>query len=1326
MSGTLADTSPALPPGILPLGSRFRGAYEILEEIGVGTFGRVYRARQLSTGQPVAIKVLRFWHGQGPGQAENQVARFRRELRLSAELAHPNIVRLLDSGETEDGTLFAVFEHVDGATLKEVIEREGGLTWSDTVHLLSQVLDALACAHARGVVHRDLKPENIMVTKTGARRNALVLDFGLGGFARDAREQVLPRITATQEIMGTPCYAAPEQLRGETPSPRSDLYSWGLVFLECLTGEAAVGGASAQEIIVRQLGAEPVPIPACVRNRRLRELLQTVTAKAVERRDVTIEGLLHALQTLEPAEPESRRMAGEPLAAERRQVTVVSAGLTVTQLDGAPPDLEELDQILHAQHVVFQGIAMRNGGVVTAVVGGAMLVAFGYPQAREDDARRAAHTALRIVFEAERASEWLAERGLRLEVRVGLHTGLVIMREALHARPLELAGVTPQVASRLQELAATGEILASHDTHRLLRGAVRAEPAGERRLPELSRPLPIFRLLRDARPGRLWTIPPAQETLLVGRRAPLGQLVDAWQRTAAGRGGAILLIGEPGIGKSRLLRELRRRVPPESWLEARCMVESQASVLRPIADLFASLGEPLESMLARRGFDVAATLPPLAAALSTPLDARWSHPALTPERAKEVAFDTLVCLLFRMAADRPVVLVLEDLQWADPTTLELVSLVVHDPGAREAPILLLATARPEFVPPWPASEVAPIPITRLGADEVETMVNASLLIGQPLDRPLLDEIVRRTDGVPLFVEELTRALADGGVLERGVELPASLRDLLVARLDSLSPGARATAQLAAVLGREFRADWLRAAGEHDDASLRGDLRELADAGIAYQRRSSLVESWVFKHALVRDAAYESMTRSARQALHRRVGRTLRDRFADLRRDRPEVVAEHAEEGGELALGAEYWMHAGRRTLARAAYAESIRLLERALGLLARMPPSRERAALELETRGLLGEAYLLTRGYTAPEVQEHFARALVLCDQLGEEAPFRLIAGLWQMHIVRADAEPLTRILAQIEHLAEGSADGALLLTAHGFAGARAFYLGDFARARDEMTAASRWYDTDAVRAFIREAGYDGGINVFAIRSWALWMLGHPDEARAVREEMLATAERGGNPAGLAAALSFAAAVARDCGEVERALELATRSLTFATEQKLHFWLGPAFSTEGWALARQGRVDEGIARIRQGLAIYEMAGVQATYDYHRSALVEALLVRRETAEALTIVRDGLARCATLLDRFWEAELHRLEGEALLQQDDITAAEAAFRAALTVARQQKARSLELRAATSWARGLAGQGRHAQARAVLAPAFECFTGEHDTQDLRAAAALLDKLG
>src|SRR5262245_16000100 len=647
----------------LAIGSVFQGGYEVLSRLGIGRFGSVYKARQLSTGQDVAIKVLRIDPRDGADDIENQHARFRREMKLCAGMSHPNIVRLLDSGETGDGMLYAVFEYVPGGTMRDVLAAEGRLPVEEAVRLMSEVLDALACAHGHGVVHRDLKPDNIMLSKTGARRHALVLDFGLSGFIEDVARWALPRLTQSRELMGTPCYAPPEQLRGEPTSTRSDLYAWGLVLLECLTGEVAVAGGSGADVISKQLGPDPVAIPVWLRRHPLGRLLEIVTAKQVEKRDVTIPGLLEALAAIQLGDGpavEARRPDDLP-DGERRQLTVVSCRLSVTPVARRSLDPEEVDEALHAQHAVYAELAARAGGQLAGVLADRVLLVFGYPRAREDDARRATRTAVAVAKEARRAARRLeAERGLRLEVRTGVHSGLVVvrgLRQATYQGLYDLVGLTPQLAARLDERAAAGEVLVSGDTYRLLRGDVGAEPAGEiQPWPDASA-VRVFRLVgeMEREPGVSWV----RETPLVGRTAELRALFEVAADLRNGRARSVLVTGEPGMGKSRLVRELRRRVAPEEWIPARCVAENQASPLRPIVDLLLG-GAPIEGLLARHGFDLAETMPLFTSLLALPPDPRYPPLALAPDRAKELTIRSLVELFVRMARERPLVFALED------------------------------------------------------------------------------------------------------------------------------------------------------------------------------------------------------------------------------------------------------------------------------------------------------------------------------------------------------------------------------------------------------------------------------------------------------------------------------------------------------------------------------------------------------------------------------------------------------------------------------------------------------------------------------------------
>ena len=1285
-----------LPPGYV-----FREGYEIIAELGTGSFGRVYKARQLSTGQDVAVKVLRF-DAQTAGQTGKHRERFQREMRLCAALSHPNIVRLIDSGETGEGVLYAIFEFVPGKTLERVLAEEGKLRLREAARLMSQVLDALSCAHAAGVIHRDLKPGNIMVTKTGVLRNALVLDFGLSGFARELHGWSLPRLTATYEMMGTPGYAAPEQLRGENASPQSDVYSWAVTFLECVTGELAVGGTAGYEVIFNQLGPEPVRIPDWLRRERIGQLLEVATAKAVDRRTVAAEALLEALGGIDVEDPEEAASSerAELPHGERRQLTVVSCRSTFTPPDDTAADIEELDQLFQAQHQSFAETAERHGGHMASVQTDRALLVFGYPHAREDDARRAARAALAIADEGRRAGDGAAEPRLRLDVHVGVHTGLVIARElrGSSGRTLhDVVGLTPQVSAALDAIAGAGEVLASADTQRLIRHDIIGEPAGEHPLPGSSRAMPVFRLTRVARESGSDVLV-APETPLVGRADQLTQLVHAWEDAQAGRSGAILISGEAGIGKSRMLQELRRRVPADAWLEARCVEEAQNSPLRPIIETLAILGrDSVSAFLARYEMDDE-MVPLFASLLASASASRQLAVELPPDRHHEVTLNAIVKLVFKIAASRPIVLAIEDLHWADPSTLALASLLIqelqtaHLDGDAAPHIYVAFTARPDFTPPWQVGQTSLMHVGRLASEHVEEIVTRILAPTTPLPRTLLDAMVQHADGVPLFVEEMARALLESGARKGGafaaeaaaLAIPPTLRDLLAARLDRLSAQARETAQLAAVLGREFQWMLLRAASPHDETALRAELAELGDAGLVNRRRSAAGETYVFKHALVRDSAYQSLVRSTRSALHARVADMLRRQFPAIESTRPDIVAHHAEAGGRTAAAIDYWKRAGDVAMRRGAYVESLRLFERGTALLASVPPSRQRLQQEIGLTESSGAALLATQGYAAPEVERRFARALELCRELGGDVPLKVLYGIWVMHVTRSDREATAALLPQLAAHAERARDPVALYTAHTAAAIRAFATGAFERARDEASRAVQWYDADELRAFVREYGYDGRLHTHGWLMWSLSVLGDLEGAARVRDQMMALSQQSGNPYAIALALSFAAGIAHDHGDRDAALQYADACIELATEHKLYFWLATATCVRGWALAAGGDVDGGIAHITQGLGILEAIGIRITYGYYLSFLAEAHLARGDAEAGLAVVDQALALCATLLDTFYEPELHRLRGELELARGRVADGERWLTRAVEASRACGAKSFELNASMRLAR------------------------------------------
>ncbi len=1309
----------------LVAGSVFQGGYEIVERIGAGTFSTVYRARQLSTGQEVAIKLLRSLRDE-QGDDGGSGTRFHREMQLSGELYHPHIVPLIDCGESDDGRLYAVFQLVPGQTLRALLTAEGRLSVVETCHLMIDVLDALSCAHARGIVHRDLKPENIMVAHTGGRRHALVLDFGLGGFVREVRDEA--QRPSGSEMLGTPGYAAPEQLRGALPSTRSDLYSWGLIFLECLSGEIAIRGASPQEVLMRQLSPEPVPISPALADRRLRDLLETVTAKAAEKRNATAEGLLEALGAFNVV-----ATPAAPLEVERRQLTILCCGLTIAAEAGRTPDIEALDELVHAQQAALAEIAQRDGGHLVGTLADRLIVAFGYPQADEHDARRAVRAAEHLRDAAAAAAErHRATHGAELAIRIGVHTGLVVAREQRAGGVLslrDLSGVTPQTAVDLQSRAAPGDILLSAETVRLLRGEMicAALPdAAEARSGGL-----IHRLLNEPRAAAT-----SADSPFVGRVAEVGVLARHWAETQAGRGAALLVVGEPGIGKSRLVQELCRALPPGVLLESRCAPAHIDSPLYPIVETLVGSSDSLLELFEQNGLDAAERLPAVARVCALPIPPGFDAPRQSPEREKELALDTLVRGLVHMAARQPLVLVVEDLHWADPTTVEFCAQLVdelHTGALTGTPPrwLVLFTARGEFAPPWPADAVATIALDRLASAEVTDLVRAAVGDATVPDA-LVDAIVQRADGVPLFVEEMAHELMVSGALrdDAGVDaarlvIPSTLRDLLAARLDRLSFGSRETAQMGAVLGREFRYEILRAVSGRHERVLRDELRELVQSGLLNSRRLARSETYAFKHALVRDVAYDGMLRAARMQAHCRIAAALRHRFPDLAAQQPEVVAQHHEAGGELDDAVDYWTLAGDRAAGRGAYREAIQAFEHGLRLVEDLLPSREGAVRELAALTSLGTSLLSMQGYAAPAVEEAFIRAQRLCEALGADVPARVLHGIWGVPIMRSDHDRAARLLPAFARLVQHSSDPVDLITGHAAPALFAFFRGDIVRARDGFEVASAWYRTKGYEAFLADYGYDGGLYTFAYLMWCESILGHPRRALELRDEVYALADTHKTPYGNAIALGFAANVAYELRDAQGAFDITARDIPILSEQKIYLFLASSMATHGWAQAALGEPEAGFANLSGGLALLQTIGCRALYPLRLTQAAEIHLRRGAVADALGAVDEGLSLSADLLDRLSVPELQRLKGECKRLSDQPVAAEAHFQAAIDLALEQGARTSALRAAVDLARFFAAANRRGPARAVLAPIYELFTDGVDTTDVLAARALLKAL-
>jgi len=1345
-----------------------QGRYEVLSELGEGGFGTVYKARQLATGQAVAIKVLRLPEGSSVQAHEKRIARFQREMQICAQMHHPNIVRLMDSGQAEGGVVYSVFSFVPGKNLGEVLAEEGALDPVEARYFMMQALDALACAHAENVVHRDLKPANIMIIPTGARRNALILDFGIGALTQETRREEGARLTLTNESIGTPSYAAPEQLRGLPLTPRSDLYAWGLVFLECLSGKRVVDGATVAEVVFKQLSPEPIPIPAHLEGHPLGNILRRVTAKDPEARNATAASLMRDLEAcdvsgLRPRTPMKLQAASSaattatididglaksgPRSArlvegERRQITAVCCSLTARSLGSKPLDMEELDQLLGVEQEACIAIARRFDGHVAGALGDSVLFYFGYPTAREDDARRAARASLAMIAEVARAQPALeADRKVRVELRVGIHTGLVVAREL---RDPTLSGLgyvvggTPKLASRLGPLAEPGSILVSGGTQRLLRKEFVFDESPIRINDDSTAPVEIF-VLREGDPSAGF-----HEVPLVGRAQELVTLLDRWERVRGGSGQAILIGGEPGIGKSRMARELAERIGDEqhTWLECRCTPDSANSAFYPIVDLLDRLLDPtrevkpdtkidkLEALLSLYGFELPEAMPLFAPLLSITFTKKWAPLDVSPQKQRELTRNAVLALLFEMAEKAPVALLIEDLHWADPSTIELLGQLVAEVGS--ARVLALFTARPELTPPWSPAAVLQIQLSRFGRSEVEQMA-AKITHGRPLPAEVLEQIASRTDGVPFFVEELVLSLIETGALIENegryalakplseVAIPATLRDSLMARLDRLGR-AKETAQLAAAIGREFTFELLRAISPLREAEAQEDLDRLVAAELVYRKRRLKNPAYFFKHALVRDAAYESMLKRSREQVHARIARALEEKFPELSAERPDLLAFHhaAAEQKREAIG--YAQKASLGALMRSANTEAVSHATQAIEWVGALDDAGERATAELALNGLICPALMSASGWTDPRIKTTADRSLELLEVVGDSV--HTLQVLWTLmlyhHVGGRDRSTARSLADRILALTTQGEDLGQQAAAHA-AVANCMWIDGEPLAVEHFERVIALYDP--VRD--RDHGYIYGQDT---REWAcssysylLWCLGQTDRALEMALSNLAWARELNHAGSIAIASLFV--ISQHCERDERdAVATCFKQVqSLADRHGLPAHLAYAGIINGWAV---GDAESA----KKHLAVLEMVGSELALSFYRALVARADAEAGRHDLALERIRRCRASAEKANERYYLSMLHCFEGVYELACDPTatSSAEAHFRRAITEAQSRSEKMHELRATAHLCQLLQKRGDVDKARGILRPICDWFTEGQSTSEISNARALLVELG
>jgi predicted ATPase len=996
-------------------------------------------------------------------------------------------------------------------------------------------------------------------------------------------------------------------------------------------------------------------------------------------------------------------------------------------------------------------------GHIAQYLGDGLLVYFGYPQAHEDDARRAVYTGLEILAAMRRLNTRLErEWRVQLAVRLGIHTGLVLVGEmGGRGRQEQLAlGETPNVAARLQGLAATDTMVVSAATLRLVQGYFTYDELGMHALKGVAVPVQVYRILGEsAAQSRLDVGSVTGLTPLVGRDAEMTLLLERWAQSRDGLGQVVLLSGEAGIGKSRLVEVLREHAYSEgaTRIVFRYSPYHQNSALYPVIDHLqrflhwhrddtpeARL-DKLEQALHTSHLPLAEVVPLFAALLSVPLSEHYPPLNLTPQLQRQKTQEALVAWLLEEAERQPVLAVWEDLHWADPSTLDVLSLVIEQvPTAR---MLTLLTYRPEFRPPWATrSHQTQITLGRLGRPQVEAMLT-SLTGGKALPADVVEQVLAKTDGVPLFVEESVKMILESGLVREDagryvlagplppLAIPSTLHDSLMARLDRLST-ARELAQLGAVLGREFSYELLQAVALVDETTLQQGMAQLVNAELVYQRGLPPRSWYIFKHALIQDMAYQSLLKSTRQQYHQRIAQVLAEGFPETRETQPELLAHHYTEAGLNEAAVDYWQQAGRRAIECSANIEAINHLTRGLEVLATLPETPERHRQELVLQTTLGPVLMAIRGQGAPEVERAYARARELCQHVGE-APqlFPVLWGLWYFYLARAEWRVARELGEQLLSLAQHTQDSTLLLLAHRVLGQTLSFLGEFASAQTHLAQALAFYDPQQHRPLAFLYGQDQGV---ICRSWAalvLWLLGYPDQARQKSHEVLALAQELNHPHSLTYALYWAVMLDLYQREGQAAQERAEAGIVLAHEQGFAVWIAWGMLLRGCALAEQGQSTEGIGQMHQGIAAWQATGAEVFRPYSLGLLAEAYGKAGQAEEGLPLLAEALAAANNTGERYYEAELYRLKGAMLLTQADKEPrwleAEESFRQALAVARHQQAKSLELRATMSLSRLWQRLGKRAEARQLLAEIYGWFTEGFDTADLQEAKALLAEL-
>jgi class 3 adenylate cyclase/predicted ATPase len=1042
--------------------------------------------------------------------------------------------------------------------------------------------------------------------------------------------------------------------------------------------------------------------------------------------------------------------------AERRQVTVMFSDLVGSTALSARMDPEDLREVISAYQKCVAETVGRFGGFVAKYMGDGVLVYFGYPQAHEDDAERAVRAGLELV-----AAVGSLKTRVALQARVGIATGLVVVGDLVgsgSAQEEAIVGETPNLAARLQSIAEPSSVIIAESTRRLLGNLFELQELGTKNLKGIAEPALAFVASRaSSLESRFEALHAGGLTALVGREEELELMLRRWSRAKSGDGQVVLVSGEAGIGKSRLIAALLESVESEPHTRLRyfCSPQHTDSAFYPIIgqmeraaglaheDTSKARLDKLDALHTQTSTSIEHAML-FAEMLSLPNDGR--HPSLdgmTPEQRRQKTLEALSLRMETLARQNPVLMIFEDAHWADPTSLEVFSRFADQIATLR--VLLIVTFRPEFEPRWIGRpHVTALTLNRMAQREVDVIIDR-LLGNKLLPANIRHDIIERSDGIPLFIEEMTKAVLEAeshGAAEQTVAaipsptraVPASLHASLMARLDRLG-SAKEVAQVGAAIGREFSHALLKAVIRKSDAELVSALDRLIASGLLFRQGLPPHATYLFKHALVQDAAYGTLLREQRRTLHARIAESLEVQFAEVAENQPELLARHCTEAGLIEKAATLWGKAGQRSLARSALVEAAEQLTRALDQIATLPATTASRREQIKLQVALINSLFHVKGYAAPETNAAVEQGRLLIERaraLGEapEDPlllFSVLYGLWVANLVSFNSDVCLDLARQFLSLAEKEGTTGPLMLGHQMIGISLQSKGDITRGRTLYDQAIALYDPLVHRPLSTRFGQDSRVVVLSRRSAALWLLGYPDAAFTDAEHALTHAREIGHAASLMYTLGHGLFARYECGNYASATAAVDELVALAEKKGTLFWKAFGLMHQGCVCALNAQPSDAVRLITSGMEARELTGATIWVPFFLSYLARACAELGDFEDARRSINEAITTVERTKEKWCEAEVYRTAGEIMLvaSERDAAKAETYFNHALTVARGQQAKSWELRAAMSMARLWRDRGKPQQACELLASVYGWFTEGFDTRDLKEAKALLDAL-